>query len=274
MTVETANYISQLDPSYPSNSDFLSEGDNHITMIKDVLKNSLKTTAGKQYDLDAIEGAALNYPVPIGAIVMWYGAVADIPTGWAICNGSIHSRTDGAGNITTPNLSGRFIRGATSDTFQNTEGGKDSKQYTVSLNGDHTHSNPNTSAAGDHDHGGSTLNHTLTIAQIPWHDHGGGWHNHNVKYVDEANTPGIYGSWIVGDGAVSSSPPLQNEASYGPSEQVIDGQGGGGGHSHGIAGSGDHTHTIGNTGTGGAHNHTVTVDHLPTYRNMIWIMKI
>jgi hypothetical protein len=273
MTVETANYISQLDPSYPSNSDFLSEGDNHITMIKDVLQNTLKTTANKQYDLDTIEWQALNYSVPIGAIVMWYGSVAAIPTGWVICNGGTHARSDGNGNITTPNLSGRLIRGATSDTFQNTYGGQDSKTYTTSWNGDHTHSNPRTSYVGSHNHSGITGWHVLTIAEIPWHDHGGGWHTHNFPTMDQDFT-GSYGKKALNDSAGSASPSLDNIATYGPSETVIDGQGGSNGHNHSISSDGGHDHSVGNTGTAGGHNHTVTVDHLPSHINMIWIMKI
>ena len=38
MTVETANYISQLDPTYPAAGDPKSEGDNHLRLLKTVLK--------------------------------------------------------------------------------------------------------------------------------------------------------------------------------------------------------------------------------------------
>lgn len=41
-------------------------------------------------------------PVPIGAIIMWGGAVSTIPTGWALCDG-----TNG-----TPDLRSRFVVGA------------------------------------------------------------------------------------------------------------------------------------------------------------------
>ncbi|MSR73246.1 hypothetical protein EXS61_01410 [Candidatus Parcubacteria bacterium] len=40
--------------------------------------------------------------IPIGGIIMWSGSVANIPSGWKLCNG----------NNGTPNLSGRFIVGA------------------------------------------------------------------------------------------------------------------------------------------------------------------
>lgn len=43
--------------------------------------------------------------LPAGVIVMWGGLVANIPAGWALCNGQ-----NG-----TPDLSGRFIRGTVTD---------------------------------------------------------------------------------------------------------------------------------------------------------------
>jgi len=44
--------------------------------------------------------------VPAGVIVMWSGAVVNIPAGWTLCDGG----NDGNGNP-TPDLSGRFIVG-------------------------------------------------------------------------------------------------------------------------------------------------------------------
>lgn len=58
---------------------------------------------------------------PKGAIVMWSGAINDIPEGWALCNGEKG----------TPNLSGRFIVGVgkssdgETDYQLNTTGGKE-----------------------------------------------------------------------------------------------------------------------------------------------------
>lgn len=45
---------------------------------------------------------AKRHTVPTGAIMMWSGTIANIPTGWALCNGQ-----NG-----TPDLQGRFIVGA------------------------------------------------------------------------------------------------------------------------------------------------------------------
>ena len=67
---------------------------------------------------------AKQHHVPTGAIMMWSGAIADIPSGWALCNGQ-----NG-----TPNLQARFIVGAgTSIVMDNSKG----YQYSVGQTGGH-----------------------------------------------------------------------------------------------------------------------------------------
>lgn len=46
MSVETATYINQLNAAWPQSTDFLSEGDNHIRLSKDVLKKTFPNVAG------------------------------------------------------------------------------------------------------------------------------------------------------------------------------------------------------------------------------------
>lgn len=81
--------------------------------------------------------AAAN-TVPSGLISLWSGAVAAVPAGWALCDGS-----NG-----TPDLRDRFVVGAGSG-------------YTVGASG----------GAAGHDHGGSTGGHALTEAELAAHDH-------------------------------------------------------------------------------------------------------
>ena len=45
-------------------------------------------------------------PLPFGAIIMWFGSIASIPSGWALCDGSQN----------TPDLRNRFIVGASIDS--------------------------------------------------------------------------------------------------------------------------------------------------------------
>lgn len=51
---------------------------------------------------------AVGLPVPTGLIMMWYGEANKVPAGWALCDGGVH---DG---VRTPDLTGRFIVGASS----------------------------------------------------------------------------------------------------------------------------------------------------------------
>jgi microcystin-dependent protein len=84
--------------------------------------------------------------IPVGGIIMWSGTIANIPTGWALCDGS----------GITPDLRERFIVGAGDDsgageTFNATTGAT-SGRYAVG------------------DTGGSTA-HQLTTAEMPSHSH-------------------------------------------------------------------------------------------------------
>jgi hypothetical protein len=65
-----------------------------------------KTITATQIADNTITAAqlAVGAVIPTGGIIMWSGTIANIPTGWALCNGA-----NG-----TPNLQDRFIVGATS----------------------------------------------------------------------------------------------------------------------------------------------------------------
>ena len=83
--------------------------------------------------------------LPKGVIVMWSGAIASIPSGWALCDGS-----NG-----TPDLRDRFIGGAGQSWNPGHTGGS------------HTHGHSLSGIAV-----GVTVNaHTLTEAEIPSHHH-------------------------------------------------------------------------------------------------------
>lgn len=80
----------------------------------------------------------INAALPVGIISLWSGAIAAIPSGWALCNGA-----NG-----TPDLRDCFIVGAGSDFAVGDTGGSDT-----------------------HGHGGSVSDHTLTVDEIPPHRH-------------------------------------------------------------------------------------------------------
>ena len=116
-----------------------------------------------------------NVHVPIGLIAMWYGSVASIPDGWALCDGSSATRTDGAGSITTPNLVNRFVRGADGDAPSPAVPGQTSGANAVAISVQNLpqHAHPFTGSNANAPH-----NHTTQTAYAP--------HNHNTS---EANAP-------------------------------------------------------------------------------------
>ena len=155
-------------------------------------------------------------PIPIGGIIMWSGAIASIPTGWALCNGS-----NG-----TPDLRNKFIVGAHSDL---------SGTAKSSVEGSSTF----TQTGGDinHNHSGNTGNHTLTSTQIPSHNH-----TYKDSYYIEINNPGVGASGAisgvdyVGPTAYKGSGDSDNDNKYvyyrnGTSNSA----GSGGSHNHSIS---------------------------------------
>ncbi len=67
------------------------------------------------YDSQYSTGPRWEYMrgVPLGAILMWSGSSANVPDGFALCDGSTT-----ASGITTPNLVSSFIRGATTTSTE------------------------------------------------------------------------------------------------------------------------------------------------------------
>jgi hypothetical protein len=165
MTVESATYVSGLNANYPPGSDTISEGDDHLRLIKAVLKSTLPnadeaingvhtgtsapspTSSGQLWfdtsgagDLKVRNKAdsaftsvdTTSTAFPAGIITLWSGSSASIPGGWTLCDGT----------ASTPDLRDRFVVGATSS-------------YAVDATGGST-----TSGA-----------HTLTTGEMPAHTH-------------------------------------------------------------------------------------------------------
>ncbi len=104
---------------------------------------------------------ALRLVLPTGLIVMWYGAIADIPSGWVLC--------DGTNN--TPDLRDQFIVGARQD---------DSGVAKTNVKGSLLQT-------------GGEEAHTLTTVEMPAHDHtlmyGVGGHDLNVEVLQKFDNP-------------------------------------------------------------------------------------
>ena len=87
------------------------------------------------------ESSIADGVIPRGVIVMWTGTIGGIPTGWALCDG---------GN-STPDLRGRFVRGAGGNLASGQTGGSDKFSPSVIIEGT-----------------------ALTAAQMPSHTHSAG----------------------------------------------------------------------------------------------------
>ncbi|MFN8358869.1 MAG: hypothetical protein U0264_03045 [Candidatus Kapaibacterium sp.] len=110
--------------------------------------------AGDQLTTDGAGNLSWAPPsIPCGGIIMWQGDINNVPTGWALCDG-----TNG-----TPNLNDRFPRGTTSSVSVGILGGQDTHSHTVD---DHSHAISTLTATGSVDNGnitGSTDNSTTGI---------------------------------------------------------------------------------------------------------------
>jgi hypothetical protein len=110
-----------------------------------------QAVADTQIATHATDSDAHHDPIPTGVIVMWGGAVLDIPTGWALCDGQ-DSRPDlrdrfvvGAGSTHNPTDTGG--QAATAHTHPITE--QAAHRHNIQADGDHTHT---ISSDGAHTH--------------------------------------------------------------------------------------------------------------------------
>lgn len=86
---------------------------------------------------------AVGTGVPAGVVCMWSGTQADIPDGWALCDGQ-----DGR-----PDLRGRFIVGAGGDYAAGATGGAAMVTLSLDQMPEHSHGGAVTiEAAGNHRH--------------------------------------------------------------------------------------------------------------------------
>ena len=105
---------------------------NTLTVSKSISAGSLTSKGNATISGNlAVSGAITGFGiVPVGSIIMWNGAVNEIPTGWALCNGQ-----NG-----TPDLRNRFVVGAGSSYTVGATGGEATHTLTVAEMPSHTHS--------------------------------------------------------------------------------------------------------------------------------------
>lgn len=270
MGLETASYLSQLQPANPSATDRLQQGDDHIRLLKQVLKNTFPNITGPITLTQAVLNGLPSLTTPTGLITLWYGTAETIPAGWALCDGLTAPRSDGTGTILTPDLRGRVVVGANSSYPYGSTGGTATRTATMSAAGDHSHTGAAT-AAGEHSHGGSTGATSLSASQLPAHQHAMA-----ANVAVDTDLPG------GADQAVA----WRTTSSPGESEYSLRAAGGtpatlgrtgaigsGDGHNHTISNNGQHTHTV-SVATAGSHAHTIdTFSIVQPYGALHYIMK-
>lgn len=148
MALESASFPNQLVATNPTGADAKGQGDDHIRLIKQVIKNTFPNITGAvtvtQAQLNQL--AAPDLFVQPGMIVMWSGALNTLPTGWLLCNG-VGTIT---GGLSVPDLRDKFILGAGASAAVRSVGGSASHTHAATL----------------------TINPTaLDITQIPAHSH-------------------------------------------------------------------------------------------------------
>jgi hypothetical protein len=190
-------------PDFPSNHP-LSAGANTIYYLVNAGGNFMPLTtatvdynfspeqvyaAGYQQGYGSDPGSNFGPVMPAGAIILWNGAVAQIPAGWVLCDG---------GNG-TPNLESRFVVGAGHNELPNNSGAAASHNhnfnfggsYSTSTDGTHSHALPSTwysrnlSCGG---HPGVDTNWTdVASTRIP----NDGAHTHSVWVSINQNTADV-----------------------------------------------------------------------------------
>ncbi len=125
----------------------------------------------------------LNTVLPYGSIILWYGSVANVPTGWHLCDGTTVAGPGGVGTITLPDLRDKFVIGASQD-----DGGVAKTNVTGSL----------TTSGGTKD--AIVVDHTHDITD-PGHAHAPPT-GLNAPYLS---------NFFTGDGSLDSSTTTGNE---------------------------------------------------------------
>jgi microcystin-dependent protein len=253
MPLESATYLDDLNPANPAATDLLSQGDDHIRLIKAVLQATFPNIAGpvtlSDTDINGLVTLISGGGVPTGTVAMWYGSSASVPSGWGICNGTTYPKSDLSGNIVSPDLRDRVAIGV--GAFAVTQGtvyGASTATATTGAAGAHTHT---ISGTGGHAHSPTIAGHALSISEMPAH-------THTVGFNDSGSTG------TCPEDAVGS--PVSN--------QTTSSTGGGAAHTHGISFSGTdgtHTHTMAPSAD---HTHGVTVATYQPALALHYIMKL
>lgn len=163
--------------------------------------------------------AFVNSALPVGSVIMWYGLLANIPTGWQICDG-----TNG-----TPDMRDRFPVGAGTSYALNDTGGANSVTLDVTQIPSHAHTGSSATESIAHTH-----DFSVTSGLSGAHDHTG---TGTTSTVDLAHThSGTTGSTSISHTHGYSSGDLTTSAVSNDHVHAFDvSTSAAGGHSHSLS---------------------------------------
>jgi microcystin-dependent protein len=180
-----------------------------------------RTDLERMYFNKGTEGTPIweGADIPVGTVNMYAGAVADIPNGWLLCNGTAVSRTtyaqlfavldteygvgDGATTFNVPDFvtTNKFPRAATNDAGRGGTGGESTHTLTSSESG--------TTA---HGHGVTDPGHIHGSAKGNGVSQGGGGSTPTGAYQD--TTSSTTGLTVNDSSAASASSAHENKPPY------------------------------------------------------------
>jgi len=176
--------------------------------------------------------------LPAGVIVMWSGLLANVPTGWVLC--------DGTGG--TPDLRDRFIKGWTAGVDPGATGGA-----TTHSHGTGTYAASAHAGAAVEDHG----SHTHTYTQVVNHTHA-------LSTILRSATTG---------GATTKVALTSDTSSTADTASLTDNPGGGVATGTTAGPSATLTHTVTQPSAHTLSGSSEAVNHEPTYFQLAYIMK-
>jgi hypothetical protein len=237
-----------------------------ITTSGNVVVATAPTSGNHAANKTYVDSAVFAAQLPVGTVIMWYGSLGSLPTGYQLCDGT----------NSTPDLRDRFVYGAGGNVSLGVTGGNNYNTLSTTAAGGHSHT-ANTGIGGAHTHTitDSTSGYTLDITQIPAHRHVAPYSD-NVD-VGLPTVPGTYGSAGAGP------------TDYDQYKSYTGLSGGSGGdnlnvggttlpHAHNLSVTtsgvdGTHYHAF-STDTVAAHTHTVAFDNTPSWTALYYIMRI
>jgi hypothetical protein len=196
----------------------------------------------------ALTATAIDALLPPGIILMWSGAVTNIPYGWVLCDGrtTVQGTVGGtATGVTVPDLSGRFIVGVGARTGGKTYalGNSGGSENAVIVQHSHTIDLTSGTQSAKHTHEGTT-----NIA---------GEHVHSMNFYATG--------FVRNTGAAGFTDPFANYVNMDPA----------GDHSHTVTTEEDqttHTHDV--DGSTASEGESGLDKNLPPYYALCYIIKI